>query len=119
MRTATHASACRGDPVVDRQQSDLFAEALAEELTEPAPQAAEQGQGEDAPARRGRRRRVSDGPEPPLQVPIDRLDGDPPHPREDYPQESLEDLARDIAERGVLQATRIQEWNQRVSGFGL
>jgi ParB family chromosome partitioning protein len=94
--------------VVDRQQSDLFAEALAEELAEPAPQAAEQGQGEDAPARRGRRRRVPDGPEPhagePLQVPIDRLDGDPLHPREDYPQESLEDLARDIAERGVLQA---------------
>jgi ParB family chromosome partitioning protein len=37
-------------------------------------------------------------------VPIDRLDDNPPHPREHYPPQCLDDLTRDIAERGVLQA---------------
>ncbi len=37
-------------------------------------------------------------------MPIDRLDDNPPHPREHYPPQCLDDLTRDIAERRVLQA---------------
>jgi ParB family chromosome partitioning protein len=39
----------------------------------------------------------------PLMVPIDRLDEDPHNPRTEFPAEALHELARDIAQRGVLQ----------------
>jgi ParB family transcriptional regulator, chromosome partitioning protein len=39
----------------------------------------------------------------PLMVPIDRLDEDPHNPRTEFPPEALDDLARDIAQRGILQ----------------
>lgn len=43
-------------------------------------------------------------PGEPLQLPIDQLEADPTHPRGDYPPAALADLAKDVAERGVLQA---------------
>jgi ParB family transcriptional regulator, chromosome partitioning protein len=39
----------------------------------------------------------------PLMVPIDRIDEDPHNPRTEFPSEALDDLARDIAQRGILQ----------------
>lgn len=39
----------------------------------------------------------------PLRVPVDLLDEDPENPRTDCPQAELEELAQDIAERGILQ----------------
>jgi ParB family transcriptional regulator, chromosome partitioning protein len=39
----------------------------------------------------------------PLIVPIDRLEEDPYNPRTEFPAEALDELARDIAQRGVLQ----------------
>jgi hypothetical protein len=61
--------------------------------------------GDEAPARRGRRRIVADDfglHGEPLQVPIDQLDDNPPHPCEHYRSQCIDDLVRDIAERGVL-----------------
>lgn len=39
----------------------------------------------------------------PLLVAIDRLDEDPDNPRTAFPPEGIEELARDIAQRGILQ----------------
>jgi ParB family chromosome partitioning protein len=39
----------------------------------------------------------------PLRVPVDLLDEDPENPRTECPQAELEELALDIAERGILQ----------------
>jgi ParB family transcriptional regulator, chromosome partitioning protein len=39
----------------------------------------------------------------PLQVPIHCLDQDPNNPRTEFPQQDIDDLARDIALRGILQ----------------
>jgi ParB family transcriptional regulator, chromosome partitioning protein len=39
----------------------------------------------------------------PLMVAIDQLDEDPHNPRTEFPSEALDDLARDIAQRGILQ----------------
>jgi ParB family transcriptional regulator, chromosome partitioning protein len=39
----------------------------------------------------------------PLMVEIDRLDEDPHNPRTEFPTEALDELARDIAQRGILQ----------------
>jgi ParB family transcriptional regulator, chromosome partitioning protein len=39
----------------------------------------------------------------PLIVAIDQLDADPHNPRTEFPPEALDDLARDIAQRGILQ----------------
>jgi ParB family chromosome partitioning protein len=104
MRRATDAPAHRYVPVIDRQQPGLF----GEDLPGPGPQAVEDVRGDDAGTRRVPRRAVQAGREPtdgePLQVPIDQLDDDPLHPRAGYPQECLDDLAKDIAERGILQA---------------
>lgn len=38
-----------------------------------------------------------------LLVPIDQLDEDPDNPRKDFPPEAIEELAQDIARRGILQ----------------
>lgn len=38
-----------------------------------------------------------------LMVPIDQLDEDPDNPRKDFPPEAIEELAQDIAQRGILQ----------------
>ena len=60
--------------------------------------------GDRRPLRRGAAPAARKVAGEPLQVPIDQLDDDPMHPRSDYPPERLDDLAQDIAERGVLQA---------------
>jgi ParB family transcriptional regulator, chromosome partitioning protein len=39
----------------------------------------------------------------PLMVAIDQLDEDPHNPRTEFPPEALDELARDIAQRGILQ----------------
>ena len=39
----------------------------------------------------------------PLMVSIDRLDEDPRNPRTEFPPQDMEELAQDIAQRGVLQ----------------
>jgi len=38
-----------------------------------------------------------------LLVPIDRLDEDPDNPRSKFPPQAIEELAQDIAQRGILQ----------------
>ena len=38
-----------------------------------------------------------------LLVPIDRLDEDPDNPRKEFPPEAIDELAQDIAQRGILQ----------------
>ena len=38
-----------------------------------------------------------------LMVPIDQLDEDPDNPRKEFPPEAIEELAQDIAQRGILQ----------------
>lgn len=100
--SATDRSA--GAMVAERPQSDLFVEDL---IGGEAP-ASDGSRGDEAPARRAHRHAVADDggrrAGEPLQVPIDQLDADPMHPREHYPPQCLDDLARDIAERGVLQA---------------
>jgi ParB family transcriptional regulator, chromosome partitioning protein len=39
----------------------------------------------------------------PLRVPIDRIEEDPHQPRTEFPPDALDELARDIALRGILQ----------------
>ncbi len=39
----------------------------------------------------------------PLMVPIDRLDEDPHNPRTEFPPQAIDELAQDIAQRGILQ----------------
>ena len=38
-----------------------------------------------------------------LMVPVDQLDEDPDNPRKEFPPEAIEELAQDIAQRGILQ----------------
>lgn len=38
-----------------------------------------------------------------LMVPVDQLDEDPDNPRKEFPPEAIEELAQDIAQRGMLQ----------------
>ena len=38
-----------------------------------------------------------------LMVPVDQLDEDPDNPRKDFPPEAIDELAQDIAQRGILQ----------------
>ncbi len=38
-----------------------------------------------------------------LLLPVDQLDEDPDNPRKDFPPEAIEELAQDIAQRGILQ----------------
>jgi ParB family transcriptional regulator, chromosome partitioning protein len=38
-----------------------------------------------------------------LRVPVDRLDEDPDNPRTAFPPEAIDELAQDIAQRGILQ----------------
>lgn len=38
-----------------------------------------------------------------LMVPINQLDEDPDNPRKDFPPEAIDELAQDIAQRGILQ----------------
>lgn len=46
-----------------------------------------------------------------LVVPIDQLDEDPDNPRKDFPPEAIEELAQDIAQRGILQPIVVSDRN--------
>jgi ParB family chromosome partitioning protein len=46
-----------------------------------------------------------------LLVPIDRLDEDPDNPRREFPPEAIEELAQDIAQRGILQPIVVSDRN--------
>ncbi len=104
MRATTDDFASRDIPAADRSQADFF----VEDLIGPEMSAPLAGSGDDAASRPAARRTTPGHHErptgEPLQLPIDQLDEDPTHPREHYPPECMDDLARDIAERGVLQA---------------
>lgn len=104
MRATTDAFSGRDIAAADRSQADFF----IEDLIGPETSARVAGPGDHAAGRHAQRRTTPGGRErptgEPLRVAIDQLDEDPAHPREHYPPECLDDLARDIAERGVLQA---------------
>ena len=48
-----------------------------------------------------------------LMVPIDQLDEDPDNPRKAFPPEAIEELAQDIAQRGILQPIVVSDRNDR------
>ncbi len=102
MRLAADAPAHRAVAPIERAQPGLFGDELADPLPQAVDEVAEAGT--ETSGRRRRSVRLQQEPTAgvPLQVPIDQLVEDPLHQRT-YPQERLEDLARDIAERGVLQ----------------
>src|SRR3990167_7258873 len=47
----------------------------------------------------------------PLMVPVDQLDEDPDNPRKAFPPEAIEELAQDIAQRGILQPIVVSDRN--------
>lgn len=49
----------------------------------------------------------------PLMVPIDQLDEDPDNPRKEFPPEAIEELAQDIAQRGILQPIVVGDRNDK------
>lgn len=49
----------------------------------------------------------------PLMVAIDRLDEDPDNPRKEFPPEAIEELAQDIAQRGILQPIVVSDRNDK------
>ena len=48
-----------------------------------------------------------------LMVPIDQLDEDPDNPRKAFPPEAIEELAQDIAQRGILQPIVVSDRNDK------
>ena len=48
-----------------------------------------------------------------LPVPIDQLDEDPDNPRKEFPPEAIEELAQDIARRGMLQPIVVGDRNDQ------
>ena len=48
-----------------------------------------------------------------LQVPVDQLDEDPDNPRKAFPPEAIEELAQDIAQRGILQPIVVSDRNDK------
>lgn len=48
-----------------------------------------------------------------LMVPIDQLDEDPDNPRKNFPPEAIEELAQDIAQRGMLQPIVVSDRNDK------
>lgn len=48
-----------------------------------------------------------------LVVPIDQLDEDPDNPRKEFPPEAIEELAQDIAQRGMLQPIVVSDRNDK------
>jgi ParB family chromosome partitioning protein len=48
-----------------------------------------------------------------LMVPVDQLDEDPDNPRKDFPPEAIEELAQDIAQRGILQPIVVSDRNDK------
>ena len=48
-----------------------------------------------------------------LLVPVDQLDEDPDNPRKEFPPEAIEELAQDIAQRGILQPIVVSDRNDK------
>lgn len=48
-----------------------------------------------------------------LPVPVDQLDEDPDNPRKEFPPEAIEELAQDIARRGMLQPIVVGDRNDQ------
>lgn len=48
-----------------------------------------------------------------LPVPVDQLDEDPDNPRKEFPPEAIEELAQDIAQRGMLQPIVVGDRNDQ------
>lgn len=48
-----------------------------------------------------------------LPVPVDLLDEDPDNPRKEFPPEAIEELAQDIAQRGMLQPIVVSDRNDQ------
>lgn len=48
-----------------------------------------------------------------LPVPVDQLDEDPDNPRKEFPPEAIEELAQDIAQRGMLQPIVVSDRNDK------
>ena len=48
-----------------------------------------------------------------LMVPVDQLDEDPDNPRKEFPPEAIEELAQDIAKRGILQPIVVSDRNDK------
>lgn len=48
-----------------------------------------------------------------LMVPVDQLDEDPDNPRKEFPAEAIEELAQDIAQRGMLQPIVVSDRNDK------
>lgn len=48
-----------------------------------------------------------------LLVPVDQLDEDPDNPRKEFPPEAIEELAQDIAQRGMLQPIVVSDRNDK------
>ena len=48
-----------------------------------------------------------------LLVPVDQLDEDPDNPRKAYPPEAIDELAQDIAQRGMLQPIVVSDRNDK------
>lgn len=102
MRLAGDAPVHRAVEAIERTQPGLF----GDESPCPNPQAvdalAPAGMDATGTRRRSVRREPATMAGVPLEMPIDRLDDDPSQQRA-YPPQCLNELARDIAERGVLQ----------------
>jgi ParB-like nuclease domain len=48
-----------------------------------------------------------------LMVPVDQVDEDPDNPRKAFPPEAIEELAQDIAQRGMLQPIVVSDRNDK------
>lgn len=48
-----------------------------------------------------------------MLVPVDQLDEDPDNPRKAFPPEAIEELAQDIAQRGILQPIMVSDRNDK------
>jgi ParB family chromosome partitioning protein len=48
-----------------------------------------------------------------LMVPVDQLDEDPDNPRKEFPPEAIDELAQDIAQRGILQPVVVSDRNDK------
>lgn len=48
-----------------------------------------------------------------LMVPVDQLDEDPDNPRKAFPPEAIDELAQDIAQRGMLQPIVVSDRNDK------
>ena len=48
-----------------------------------------------------------------LPIPVDQMDEDPDNPRKEFPPEAIEELAQDIAQRGILQPIVVSDRNDK------